>query len=172
MEVGRTRPNNVSTLLGNSIRNADPFLSVQPGNPQPRPLQRWARVKRSKIFFYKTPGFVSFEISGNDQAAIIGSVVSVEKFLHILRGSHIQMLLRSNDQPGIGMSLGKEIFKNHLEGPSIGNILVTLTAFVLNHISLVVQFLLGQDIREITHPVSFEPSHIRQRLSRYRPKID
>ncbi len=96
------------------------------------------------------------DIACYDKHGVRGAVVVAEPFLDVVEGGSVQVLHRTDDGPGVRMSLGPHTLRDELFGDPVGFIL-SLPLFILDHAALFVKLRLRDRSEEMTHAVRLHP---------------
>ena len=161
------RPGQIDPGQGNLV----PHLQFHPPGQRrikpPDPRRRRPRRQIPEIAVRQLQRPPLIHIPGNGQTGIRRRIEPLKKILDVIQTRRVQILLRPDGHPVVGMRQGKQGFLDMPLGHPVGAVLVALPPLVFHHFPLNVKPLLIQRRQQKAHPVGFQPQGQLQIVGRH-----
>jgi hypothetical protein len=106
------------------------------------------------------------EVARHHQAGVRRPVEAIEEGAHVVDGGRLQILVRADRRPVVGMVGRIHRLRDRQLGAPVGAVLVRLAALVLHHLELLLQLLLGDHVLERRQAIGLQPEERLQQVAR------
>src|SRR5712691_11327820 len=121
------------------------------------PRQLTARGKVAEILGDETLRFIGREVADDREHGVVGPVPRSKEVTDVVERRRAQVIHRSDRRPVIRVVGIVSELQQTLERRAVRNVVVALPPLLLDHLSLNVEFLLGQRREKKTHAIRFQP---------------
>ena len=118
---------------------------------------RRAALDGAEVLLHQLHHFGGLHVAAHGEGGVVGAVPAQEEIFEVLYVRAVQVFEVADGEPGVGMAVGVEGFRDVLAGQAVGAVVVVLAALVLHGRALNLKLLLAHGVEQEAHAVGFQP---------------
>lgn len=112
---------------------------------------------RAEVLLDPGEGLLGIDVADDREHRVVRRVVRTEELPRVVEGRRVQVGHRADRRVVVRVALGVGKRCQALEGGAVGHVVITLSAFVLHHVALVLHPLVVQGGEQRAHAVGLQP---------------